>query len=110
MLWSCVLILPADQVATGNAVGAAMGWGPDNFSVPLSANSLATHWGLHAWVGEDFKALIENSVYPPELAGAGVTQAEYDAMRAVLVASFQADYFGHFDTIVADNGLQIAAL
>lgn len=107
MLWSCVLILPADQIATGNAVGAAMGWGPDNFSVALSANGStpATHGGLHAWTGDEFKALIDSGIYPPELAAAGITQAEYEAMRAVLIASFRADYVGHFNTIAADNGL-----
>ncbi len=35
---SCVLLLPLDQVATGNAVGEAMGWGPTSYSVPLSAD------------------------------------------------------------------------
>lgn len=107
MLWSCVLILPADQLGTGNAVGAAMGWGPENFTVGLSANGSApaTHWGLHAWTGDEFKALIDSGVYPPELTAAGITQADYNDMRAVLVASFRADYTDHFNTIAADNGL-----
>jgi hypothetical protein len=106
---SCVLILPLDQVATGNAVGEAMGWGPDNYSVPLSADGSepATHYGLHAWAADSFQGLIESGVYPPELAQAGVTQAAYEAMMAVLIYSFQGDTTGHFDAVIADNGLMV---
>lgn len=106
---SCVLILPDDQLATGNAVGEAMGLGPNNFSVALSADGLepATHWGLHAWVSEAFEAMIETGVYPPEVADAGITKADYDAMLAVLISSFWTDYENHFSTVCAENGLKI---
>jgi hypothetical protein len=106
---SCVLILPLDQVATGNAVGEAMGWGPDNYSVPLSADGSepATHYGLHAWTSDDFQTLIESGVYPPELADAGISEADYDAMLAVLISSFQGDTTGHFDAVCEANGLQM---
>jgi len=106
---SAVLILPDAQVTTGNAVGVTMGWGPDNYSVALSADGAepATHYGLHAWVDEAFEQLVESGVYPPELADAGVTQADYNAMMAVLVSSFWSDYVDHFDTVCTDNGLQV---
>jgi hypothetical protein len=106
---SCVLILPLDQVATGNAVGEAMGWGPDNYSVPLSADGSepATHFGLHAWAADSFQGLIESGVYPPELAEAGISKTDYDAMLAVLISSFQGDVTGHFDAVIADNGLAV---
>lgn len=106
---SCVLILPDDQLATGNAVGEAMGWGPNNYSVALSADGLepATHWGLHAWTSEAFEAMIETGVYPPEVAEAGITKTDYDAMLAVLVSSFWSDYVDHFNTICADNNLMM---
>jgi hypothetical protein len=109
---SCVLILPANQVATGNAVGEAMGWGPDNYSVALSADGSepATHWGLHAWAQDSVQALLESGVYPPELAQAGVTQAAYEAMMAVLIFSFQGDTAGHFDAVCEANGLQMVAV
>ena len=106
---SCVLILPLDQIATGNAVGEAMGWGPDNYSVALSADGSepATHYGLHAWTSDDFQTLIESGVYPPELADAGISEADYDAMLAVLIYSFWPDYADHFDAVIADNGLAV---
>jgi hypothetical protein len=108
---SAVLILPDDQVATGNAVGQAMQWGADNYSVALSPTGAepATHYGLHAWVDEAFEQLVESGVYPPELADAGISKADYDAMMAVLVSSFWADYVDHFNTVCAEQGLQIVA-
>lgn len=106
---SCVLLLPLDQVATGNAVGEAMGWGPANYSVPLSADGSepATYYGLHVWVTEDFQTLIETWAYPPQLADAGISQDDYNAMMAVLISSFWADYVDHFADVIAANGLRM---
>ena len=108
---SCVLLLPLAQVATGNAVGEAMGWGPASYSVPLSADGSepATHYGLHAWVTEDFQTLIETGAYPPQLADAGISQDDYDAMMAVLISSFWADYVDHFASVCADNNLVVVS-
>lgn len=106
---SCVLILPDAQVATGNAVGEAMGWGPSNYTVALSATGAepATHYGLHTWVDESFKAFVESGTYQPELADAGISEGDYDAMMAVLVSSFWPDYVGHFDAVCDENGLKL---
>ena len=106
---SAVLILPESQVSTGNAVGEAMGWGGPSYSVPLSADGTepATHYGLHAWVTEEFQALIETGAYPPQVEAAGITQADYDAMMAALISSFWDDYVDHFATVCADNGLVV---
>ena len=108
---SCVLILPDAQLATGNAVGAAMGWGPNNYSVPLSADGSepATHWGLHAWVEQSFQDMIESGVYPPQVAEAGISEDAYNAMLAALIYSFWQDYVDHFATVCAENGLMLVA-
>ena len=54
--YSAVLVVPAALLAEGNAIGEALGWGPGNFSVPLSTNGLepATHYGLHAQAQQNF--------------------------------------------------------
>ncbi len=106
---SCVLLLPLDQVATGNAVGEAMGWGPASYSVPLSADGSepSTYYGLHAWVTEGFQTLIETWAYPPQLSDAGISQDDYNAMMAVLISSFCADYVDHFADVLAANVLQM---
>ena len=106
---STVLILPLDQVATGNTVAEAMGWGPNNYSVALSADGSepATHYGLHAWAGNEFEQMVETGYYPPQVAEAGIDKATFDAMMAVLIYSFWPDYTDHFATIIAENGLAV---
>lgn len=105
---STVLILPAAQVATGNAVAEAMGWGPSNYSVPLSAdgNEPGTHFGLHAWASEGFRQMIETRFYPPELGGV-VTEAAFEAMLAALVSSFREDMVGHWQDVLTTQGLEV---
>ncbi len=103
---SAVLILPVDQVATGNAVAEAMGWGPNNYGVPLSASGEATHYGLHAWASDGFREMVETGFYPPELAGA-VDEAAFAAMLGALIYSFRDDHNGHFAEVCAANGLEV---
>ena len=103
---STVLILPADQVDTGNAVAEAMGWGPRNYGIPLSANGRdpVTHYGLHTWAADSFRDMVESKTYPPALEG-HVSEADFDAMMAVLIYSFRTDYMGHFDEVCAEHDL-----
>jgi hypothetical protein len=105
---STVLILPADQVDTGNAVAEAMGWGPSNYSIPLSANGRVpvTHYGLHTWATDSFRDMIEAGYYPPELEQAGIDEKTFAAMTAALVSSFWPDYTDHFATVIKESGLQ----
>ena len=52
---SAILILPAELKSQGNAVGEAMGWGPESYTIPLSNNGLdITHYGLRADVDDQF--------------------------------------------------------
>ncbi|MEN9936054.1 MAG: hypothetical protein RLZZ387_2633 [Chloroflexota bacterium] len=108
---SCVLLLPDNQVDTGNAVSEAMGWGSPAYTVPLSADGSepASHWGLHTWAGDDLQAMIETGFYPPQVEDAGITQDAYNAMLAVLIYSFWQDYVDHFATVCAENGLTVVA-
>lgn len=105
---STVLILPDALRDEGNRMGAAMGWGPENFSVPLSADGSepATHWGLHAWAADTFPDLMASETIPPELDEAGFTQAEWDAIRAGMIQSYWTDYTDHFATVCAENDLK----
>lgn len=51
---SAVLIVPAAVVAAAEAFGQSQGWGPDNFTVPLSADGGATvtHYACRADAAE----------------------------------------------------------
>ena len=105
---SAVLILPLAHVATGDAVAAAMGWGAPSYTVPLTNATSTSHIGLHAWVADDFPLMLQSATPAPALA-AGVTDAAYTAMIRAVIASFRADYAGHFNEVVAANGLRIVA-
>ena len=103
-MFSTVLILPSAQVTAGNAVGLAMGWGPNNYSVALSQDGSqpATHYGLHGWSDDQLKAWIEGTEPLPE--GMEAAQAVID----VLIYSFRTDLTKeeHFETVATANGLR----
>jgi len=104
MLLSCVLILPAALRDAGNALGEAMGWGPGNYSVPLSPSGLepATHYGLHAWVAQAFLDTLDAGALPD---GLDFAQADFDALLRALVVSVRVGMDGHFDAVCAEQGL-----
>ncbi|WRH62048.1 MAG: hypothetical protein RSE12_17000 [Fuscovulum sp.] len=95
---SAVLIAPGSARAAANALAAKMGWGTENYSVPLSPTGAtpATHWGCRADVSDSFVALLEN---PP---------AEAVAVIAVLTIDLRegGDPRGHFLEVIASLGLQ----
>lgn len=67
---SAVLILPADLKSLGDAVGNAMGLGPNSYTIPLSNNGVdITHWGLRTDVSDQFVQWI-TGVDPLPLAEA----------------------------------------
>lgn len=72
---SAVLILPMALKDAGDQIGAAMGWGPVSYSIPLAAEgaSEATHVGLRADVQPTFIDMIVaagQGVYPEAVPGA----------------------------------------
>lgn len=85
---SCSIIIPAEKRDECNASAEARGLGPNNYSVPLSPTGLmpATHFGLHAWVSDDF-AVNE-------------THGQ--------IVSLRPEALGHFADLCAENGLVIA--
>lgn len=83
MIKSVVLIAPAAFRAELNMAGEALGYGPQTFSVELSATGLtpATHYGTHTWAqpGGTFVGLAESVL-------AGQTPAGLEAHAAALSA------------------------
>ena len=55
---SFVAIVPAAVRTRANKLFEAMRWGPNNFSIPLSATGKnpATHYAFHAWETDNFFA------------------------------------------------------
>ena len=54
MLYSAVLIIPADLKPEADVVGAVMGWGVTSYTIPLGDGEQITHFGLRANVDAQF--------------------------------------------------------
>ncbi len=104
-----VLIVPTSLVDKANALGAAMGWGPESYSVPLSADGSepATHWGLNlANPGDSFLAMLAGAgqgQMPEVLLGAGYPPEDF----AAVVGSLVVDMAAPFADAIAANGLSV---
>lgn len=98
---SAVLIVPDADRNAANALGESMGWGPNNYSVALSADGAepATHWGCRADVSQTFLDLMAN---PP---------AEAAPVLAVLISDFSDGLhaYEHWVSVLEDNNLQVIA-
>lgn len=103
---SVVLIVPAALHAKANALAEAMGYGPNNYSIQLSADGTApaSHWGLHVWAQQDFVDQLVSGELPE---GVDYPQADFNAVMAGLIYSIRGTYENHFAEVVAANGLQI---
>ena len=100
---SCVLIVPAALKDEADALGEALGHGPQSYTVALTTGEGVTHWGLHAFVSPDFVAMLQSGELPD-----GVEFPALGDVMAALISSVRADYAGHFVEILAKNNLQIA--
>lgn len=109
---SCVLIIPVAERDQANALAEAMGWGPNNYSVPLSTAGTdpATHYGLRAGAEDSFEAMLgtaqADGTMPQPLIDAGFPADTFAAIVAAVIADFRDDPTGHFDDICAAHGLQ----
>ncbi|MGX9855760.1 hypothetical protein ACR03S_10025 [Limimaricola variabilis] len=128
--FSAILIVPADLLGKANALGAALGHGPDSYTVPLGADDAVTHYGSRSRVLPIFIAtLAAAGAVPPEelerlgvdpdlvsaggevvagldLAAHGLTEADRDAVIASLIWGFEpegsVDPAQHFADVAAD--------
>jgi hypothetical protein len=88
---SAVLILPMALKDAGDQIGAAMGWGPVSYSIPLAANEASepTHIGLRADAHTTFIDMIEaarQGSYPD-----GMPEALLRPVIEALIADFSPD-------------------
>ena len=86
MLYSAVLIIPADLKPEADAVGAAMGWGATSYTIPLGDGEKSTHFGLRADVDAQFIRWIKGlDQLPEDCAGLAAP------VIAALIADFSPD-------------------
>lgn len=98
---SLVLIIPADLRDSANALGDALGHGPNNYSVPLvDESNEVTHYGLHAWATDSFLEVLETGELPD-----GLEFPELQDVLEALIVSARPDSEGHFDDVLKENNL-----
>lgn len=89
--YSTVMIVPAARRGDANLLGAALGYGPESYTVEIPSDGEPTHWGLHSWPDESFFAMIlgaQGGALPPvDWAAHGLTAERVLAVLAALVIS-----------------------
>ena len=116
MSWSTVLIIPDALRVKADAVGAAMGYGPQSYTLAIPSDGPTTHWGSHSWAGAEFFAMIadaQSGTLPPvDWTAHGLTPGDVLAVLSALVISAPgspmdpegvpyADPEAHFAAVVA---------
>lgn len=115
MQYSAVLIIPAALKTQADTVGAAMGWGPVSYTIPLGDGETVTHYAARADVSGQFVRWVKGLDPLPDAAFQPIIEA--------LVADFRPDptYEGddpppvlwgraHLDAVLADQGLAAVPL
>lgn len=91
MTWSTVLIIPAALLDKANLLGAALGYGPESYTVPIPAEGEATHYGAHTMASAEFFNLVaaaqSGSLPPLDWPAAGLTEGDVLAVLAALMVS-----------------------
>ena len=111
------LAVPAEHRDTANLVGLIMGWGPDNFSVPLVTPpdmETVTHYGSCFPGSEGFRQMLlgaKAGTLPPGIPWEdfGLTAEAVIAAFADMVIDIAPDAPGqakpHFEAMMTANGL-----
>jgi hypothetical protein len=97
-LKSAVVIIPDALLAQGNALCAAMGWGPVAFTIPLRTGATVTHWAARADVSPVFEGLL---AAPP----AAITAA-FGSVLAAMQVNLSQSLWGsdHLSAVISDAG------
>ena len=92
MVYSTVMIVEAAHRETANAMGAALGYGPGTYTVPLSDDGeTVTHYGAHAVTSEDYidilVAALLGDLPSADWATVGLDEASILAALAAMTIS-----------------------
>lgn len=110
-----IMIAPTAFRDAGNALGNALGHGPDTYSVPLyPATELAyepTHYGACSPVTDAFVMLVqgaEQGIIPPELEALGCSGSQVQGLINQLIIDFSnisEEGSIHFERVLGLAGL-----
>lgn len=96
---SAVLITPLNLKPSADKVGESMGWGPENYTLPLSddGGDTLTHYACRTDVTEGFIEMLAN---PPEIPGVAL-------VLSFLIVDLSETLWGkeHLDAALESNNL-----
>jgi hypothetical protein len=92
-MFSTIMIIPDPLKADANLLGAALGYGNDNYAIEIPTGGPATHWAGHSYATAAFFARL--------LLAQGVAPAE-------VIADFAP--YGVSPSAVADMGVELGAI
>lgn len=104
-MFSCVLIVPKSLVVPANELFEGLGWGPNNFSIPLTTQSEVTHYGLHTWIDQPIVDFLENKSYDQSNINSKISKTDFDLVMASLSFSIRTSMDSHFQEILLAEGL-----
>ncbi|MBC7154765.1 MAG: hypothetical protein H5U19_09175 [Rhodobacteraceae bacterium] len=110
MRYSVVMIVSAASRAAGDKLGVALGWGAENFTVPLHADAQppASHFGLRITAGPELIALLSDARKGvlPDLPG--LSQDDLALVLSDLITDVRPDSArgGHFEDVTDRHGLK----
>lgn len=114
MAWSTVLIIPAALLDKANLLGAALGYGPESYTVPIPSDGEATHYGAHTLASAEFfdrfLAAHSGSLPPIDWSAVELTEGDVLAVLAALIVSAPGSPLDPDGMPHADPGAHFAAV
>ena len=103
---SLAMLIPVELLTEANAVGAALGYGPENFTIPCGDGQTVTHFAGYLANASAFIAILTAAGHGdvPD----GIDPATLGPVLSALItdATTSDDTVGHMATVLATNNLQ----
>jgi len=117
MTYSIVLLVPIKKQDHANALGEALGWGPNNFSLMLSEDGTepATYCALRSTVTQDFVDMMagagKGTLPDADWATFSLTKNDVFSVLDAMVSDLRPDQAGigreHFQSALDVAGLRL---
>jgi hypothetical protein len=90
-MFSTIMIIPDPLKADANLLGAALGYGSDNYTIEIPPGGPAMYWAGHSYATDAFFAMVmaaQGGTLPPlDWPAHGLTAERVGAVMAALIIS-----------------------
>lgn len=103
---SLAMLIPADLLTEANAIGAAMGYGPESFTIPCGDGETVTHYAGYLVHAEKFMVILAAAAQG--ILPQSVTSEMVAPVLSALVTDVTEsdDSVAHMESFLAAAGLQ----